>query len=141
MDPISALGVAAAAVQFLDFSLQALHLCRQIRDDAQGATALNAQLGTFAKGIRDTSQTLQSQHVNTTACGRHLTQVARKCIATSEELLTVLGDVQRVGKASFVNDARALFRVMKGRRTIEKLHNALKSHQLDLEVAVTLDLR
>jgi hypothetical protein len=32
MDPISALGIAAATLQFLDFGLQALSLCRQIRD-------------------------------------------------------------------------------------------------------------
>ena len=44
MEAVAAIGVAAAAVQFLDFSTKTLALCKQIRESSTGSTETNAQL-------------------------------------------------------------------------------------------------
>lgn len=44
MEPVSALSVAAATVQFLDFGLKTLKLCKQIRDSDSDAIELHADV-------------------------------------------------------------------------------------------------
>jgi ATP-dependent exoDNAse (exonuclease V) beta subunit len=44
MEALAALSVAAATVQFVDFGLETLKLCRQIRQNEKGATEANAQI-------------------------------------------------------------------------------------------------
>ncbi|GIZ46973.1 hypothetical protein CKM354_001007500 [Cercospora kikuchii] len=141
MDAISALSVATATVQFLDFSLQALALCRQIRDDAQGSTAVNAQLSAYARDVRNAAQELQRTSTNNTPAGRQIVNVARQCIATSEELTNVLLEVQRTGKPSAFNNAKTTFKAMRGRRTNEKLQNALRAQHERLDSAINHDIR
>ncbi|KAI5357818.1 hypothetical protein Slin14017_G118310 [Septoria linicola] len=141
MDAISALGVAAATVQFLDFSFQALHLCRQIRDDVTGATAANAQLDEYARDVPNAAEDLKKASSTKSPTARQIAKVAQQCVITADELLVVLERVRRAGQSSFLNDVKATFRVMKDRRTIEKLQNALKTHQVRLDSAVNHDVR
>ncbi|PPJ50412.1 hypothetical protein CBER1_06992 [Cercospora berteroae] len=140
MDAISALSVAAATVQFLDFSLQALALCRQIRDDAQGSTAANAQLSEYARNVRNAAQELQRTSTNNTPAGRQIVNVARQCIATSDELTHVLLEIQRTGKPTVLSNAKTTLKAMRGRRTIEKLQNALRAQQERLDSAINHDI-
>jgi hypothetical protein len=44
MEALAALSVAAATVQFVDFGLETLKLCRQIRQNEKGATEANARI-------------------------------------------------------------------------------------------------
>ena len=45
-EAVAAIGVAAAAVQFFDFSLKTLTLCKQIHDSEKSATEANQELET-----------------------------------------------------------------------------------------------
>ncbi|RMY97985.1 hypothetical protein D0862_07803 [Hortaea werneckii] len=140
MEALAALGVAAASVQFLDFALQALALCRQIRDDAQGATATNKELESYSRSIKDLSKELKSGQADN-ACGRRIKAVAQACIAKTEELLKLLGKVRRAGSNSRTAAAKTLFRSLKERRTVEKLQNELKAKQALLDSALIQDIQ
>lgn len=140
MEALAALGVAAASVQFLDFALQALSLCRQIRDDAQGATAANKELESYSRSIKDLSKELKSGQADN-ASGRRIKAVAQACTAKTEELLALLDRVRKAGSNSRTAAAKTLFRSLKERREIEKLQNQLKEKQALLDSALIQDIQ
>ncbi|RMZ00438.1 hypothetical protein D0864_03732 [Hortaea werneckii] len=140
MEAVAALGVAAASVQFLDFALQALALCRQIRDDAQGATATNKELESYSQSLEGLSKELKSGQADN-ACGRRIKAVAQACIAKTEELLKLLEKVRKAGSNSRTAAAKTLFRSLKERREIEKLQNELKEKQALLDSALIQDIQ
>ncbi|KAI6886235.1 hypothetical protein KC363_g2281 [Hortaea werneckii] len=140
MEALAALCVAAASVQFLDFALQALTLCRQIRDDAQGATATNKELDSYSRSIKDLSKELKSTQADN-ASGRRIKAVAQTCIAKTEDLLNLLDRVRKAGSNSRTDAAKNLFRSLKGRREIEKLQNELKEKQALLDSALIQDIQ
>ncbi|RMY40985.1 hypothetical protein D0866_00905 [Hortaea werneckii] len=140
MEALAALGVAAASVQFLDFALQALTLCRQIRDDAQGATAPNKELESYSRSIEGLSQELKAGQTDN-ASGRPIKAVGQACIAKTEEILIVLEKVRKAGSNSRTAAAKTLFRSLKERRTIEKLQNELKEKQTLLDSALIHDIQ
>ncbi|RMY43400.1 hypothetical protein D0865_11276 [Hortaea werneckii] len=140
MEALAALGVAAASVQFLDFALQALSLCRQIREDAQGTTATNKELQIYSRSIKDLSKELKSGQADS-ASGRRIKTVAQACIAKTEEILLLLENVRKAGGDSRTAAAKKLFRLLKERRTIEKLQNELKEKQTLLDSALIHDIQ
>ncbi|KAI7481384.1 hypothetical protein KC357_g3797 [Hortaea werneckii] len=140
MEAVAALGVAAASVQFLDFALQALALCRQIRDDAQGATATNKELESYSRSLKDLPKELKSGQADN-ACGRRNKAVAQAFIAKTEELLILLEKVRKAGSNSRTAAAKTLFRSLKERREIEKLQNELKEKQALLDSALIQDIQ
>lgn len=140
MEALAALGVAAASVQFLDFALQALALCRQIRDDAQGATATNKELENYSRSLKGLSQELKSGQADNFS-GRRIKVIAQDCIAKTKELLELLDDVRKAGSKSRAATAKTLFRSLKERRTIEKLQNELKEKQALLDSALIHDIQ
>ncbi|KAI7218812.1 hypothetical protein KC333_g3373 [Hortaea werneckii] len=140
MEALAALGVAAASVQFLDFALQALALCRQIRDDAQGATITNKELEDYSRSIKSLSQELEAGQADN-ASGRRIKAVGQACIAKTEEILILLEKVRKAGSNNRTATAKTLFRSLKERRTIEKLQNELKEKQALLDSALIHDIQ
>ena len=134
MDPISALGAAAAAVQFLDISLKALEVCRQVRDDEKSSTARNKELEDALRSLKGVRKDLESP---TTQTSKNIKDVARKCASTHDELLKLLENVRGAGKQ--LSTMKAAYRVMRERRTIEKLENTLKERQKLLDRALLQD--
>nr|OQO27894.1 hypothetical protein B0A51_05207 [Rachicladosporium sp. CCFEE 5018] len=131
------LGVAAASAQFLQLGVEALRICKEIRDN--GATDGNTQLERYIKESKDIQKILPSTP-SSTAGGRRINEVGIKCSGTGNELLAVLQHVKGAasGKASVF---RVSMRAMRSRKTIEKLANALKDYQRLLDLALSADMR
>ena len=141
-DPLSALAVATATVQFLDFSLKALELCRQIRDDEQGATASNKALEASVKEFNGILKDLQTQTtVNTSQAGRKISKIAADCLALADDLTKLLEEVRGATRKKPLGALNATFKALRGNKKIEKLKNALKERQRTLDTAVTYDIR
>jgi hypothetical protein len=51
MDPLSALSVAAAVVQFVDFGTRVLSDARHIYESSSGQTSMNLELSTVANDL------------------------------------------------------------------------------------------
>lgn len=60
MDPVSALGVAAAAVQFFQFSVEAIKLCKEIRENG-GTTDTNKRLEKSTREVRQAYKDLEAR--------------------------------------------------------------------------------
>ncbi len=141
LDPVTALGVAASAVQFLDLGLQALSLCRQIRDDYEGATAANKELETYSMNLKELSTELTTSTGSTNAAGRRISKIAKDCLSDADSLQAILLEVRRAGNIKFIDTLKTTFRTMKERKTIEKLQNKLKTRRELLDSAIVQDIR
>jgi hypothetical protein len=51
MEAVAAVGVAAAAVRFLHFSVRTLSLCREVRDSSTNSTKANDELAKSVKRL------------------------------------------------------------------------------------------
>jgi hypothetical protein len=142
MDPVTALSVAAAAFQFVSFSLEALELCRQIRDDAEGATAANKALEASIKELNDASEGLKTQvAADTSQTGKRIKKITSDCLALENDLINILEQVRGAARKKPLGALNATFRALKGNKKIEKLKNALKDRLAALESAINHDIR
>ncbi|OQO14234.1 hypothetical protein B0A48_01110 [Cryoendolithus antarcticus] len=136
-EALAVLGAAAASAQFLQYGVEALKLCKEIRDS--GATDANRQLERYIEDLREIRKALQGVSANT-ASSRRIKDLGIRCDNAGDELLAVLQQVRgaSVGRSSTFHE---LMRAMKGKRTIEKLTHRLQDYQTLLDQAMSADLR
>jgi hypothetical protein len=116
---------------FLQFSYSVLTTCREICEDAGSCTKFNKQLEDDCRIAKEYRQALA---LMTSATGRRrrVALMARDCAQDAEELVSLLETVRGAGghvRARNLGKARALFRAMKEKGTIEKLQNRLKDRE------------
>jgi len=140
MDPGTALGVAAAAVQFIDFGLKALALCKQIRDSDTDTTVLHAELQQSIRQLEtiQSGVTLDSFPRDTS---RSIKQCSQDCSSTAKELQDLLSEIREIAQKKRFGAPRAAFRAMKDQKKIEKIQNKLERCQARFQTAVTVDTR
>ncbi|KAK8134547.1 hypothetical protein PG984_006559 [Apiospora sp. TS-2023a] len=114
MDPASAVGVAAAAAQFLGIALKAIRLCYQIRDNADSATDRNKELEEFALELKGSNAKLTSPTAGWVP--HRITDVAKKCDRLTKDVLDLC------------------------KMKIEKLERSLKEEEQTLESLLVKDI-
>ncbi|KAI1363337.1 hypothetical protein F5Y08DRAFT_340732 [Xylaria arbuscula] len=137
MDPVSAVGIAAAAVQFLEASIKAYNTFQEIRHSSERATAGNQQL---EDDIRS-AQTLRTSLVSTRApqgARDPVSKLTERCTSKADELLTLLEYVR--GSGEDISSVRAATRSFRKRRAIEELHLSLKESQDTLNHMISQEL-
>jgi hypothetical protein len=139
LDPLSALNVATAVTQFLNFSANALELCKEIRDDTQGATAANKALEQSMREFNDIAKGIRTA-AGQTSSGRRLSSTAKQCITLSDDLLKMLEEVRQAERQK-PNVSKATFKALRSKRKIEKLQNAVEKQQAILDTALSHDSR
>jgi hypothetical protein len=139
-EAVAALGVAAAAVQFFDFSLKTLSLCKQIRDSEKGVTQVNQELESCMKKLKEIFEEL-NPNVNLTVANRPITKARQDCVAVIGDLEKLLHDVKLKSSDKNFPAVKAAFRVMKGKRRIEVLQNKLSEAQRRFLAAVSMETK
>ncbi|KAM0691223.1 hypothetical protein Q7P36_009994 [Cladosporium allicinum] len=140
MEAVAAIGVAAAAMQFLDFSTKTLALCKQIRDSSTGSTETNAELTKSTKELKEMQKELRQAGNTPSSIYRKLLQAVKDCSLIADELLQLLKDFQELTRKSF-GAVRSAFKVLKDSRKIEKLQKRLADCQEKFMTALTMDMR
>jgi hypothetical protein len=140
MEAVAAIGVAAAAVQFLDFSTKTLVLCKQIRDSSTGSTEVNAELTKSTKEIKEMQKELRQAGNTPSSIYRKLLQAVKDCALVADELLKLLEDFRELARKSF-GAMRSSFNVLKDSRKIEKLQKRLADCREKFMIALTMDMR
>ncbi|KAI0910131.1 hypothetical protein F4823DRAFT_638066 [Ustulina deusta] len=137
MDPVSALGVAAAALQFLDASIKAYNTFQEIRSSAALSTEQNKQLEDNLRSAKSLRASLAST-LPPQGATDPVSRLTEKCASKADELLTLLEYVRGSGKK--IKSARAFTRAVWKRKDIEKLHSSLKEDQHTLNQMVSQKL-
>lgn len=95
MDPVSALGLAAAIVQLLDFAGKVTNGARQIYISGADAPAVDADVGTCALELDALCNRLKTSHlVPQTPDDKALCRLASRCSAISKELSDFLKSIK-----------------------------------------------
>jgi methyl-accepting chemotaxis protein len=126
MEAVAAVGVASAAVQFLDFSVKTLAACKEIRDSSTGSTKANEELNRSVKQLKVMQKTLQQSTHTLSNTYRQLVRAIQDCSRVADELLQLLEYVREVAQKSLGMMRAALRQVREGKR-IEKLQTQLSS--------------
>jgi hypothetical protein len=140
MEAVAAVGVAAAAVQFLDFSTKTLALCKQIRDSSTGSTEANTELTKSTKELKEMQKELRQAGNTPSSIYRRLIQAVKDCSLVADELLELLEDFRVLARKSF-GAMRSAFKVHKDSRKIERLQKRLTDCQAKFMIALTMDVR
>jgi hypothetical protein len=140
MEAAAAIGVAAAAVQFLDFSVKTLALCREIRDSSTGSTKANDELAKSVKRLTAMQKELRQNGSTPSSTYRLLVRNIQDCSILAAELLKLLEDIREVAKKS-LGTMRSALKTMKERKTIEKLQARLTDCQTKYHLALTTEMR
>ncbi|KAI0448246.1 hypothetical protein F5B21DRAFT_498198 [Xylaria acuta] len=136
MDPVSAVGLAAATAQFIGIAIKATVLCLQIRDSVDSATSFNHELEISMREVKDSRKELSSTLAR--KAPRRITDLATKCEQMTNELMKLLEHVRGAGEN--ITTARKVFRALKERKTVEKIHNSLKEKETLLQSLLVQDI-
>jgi hypothetical protein len=140
MEAVAAVGIAAAAAQFLDFSIKTLALCKEIRDSSSGSTKTNDELTKSIKKLTAMQKDLRQSGSTPSSTYRQLIRAVQDCSVVASELLKLLEDIREVAKES-LGTMRSALKAIKERKSIEKLQARLLDCQNRYHIALTTDLR
>jgi hypothetical protein len=136
----AAVGVAAAAVQFFEFSLKTLTLCKQIHDNEKGATEANQELEASIGKLKQIAEDLQL-NVVLPAVDRPITTARHDCVATIGDLEKLLNDVKPRSRKRAFATARSALRAIRSKPKIEALQNQLSEAQRRFLAAASVETR
>jgi hypothetical protein len=127
MDPATAIGVASAAISFLDLTIALCKLVGQVRSSANGATKNNAELETELNAFKKRTEDITSIQI-----GKPLKDAIDESTAVSTESLALLGSIRtaRLDKRFWV--PKAVYLTLKHKDDIAALQRRLERCQLSL---------
>ncbi|KAI1268724.1 hypothetical protein F5Y18DRAFT_422945 [Xylariaceae sp. FL1019] len=127
MDPVTAVGVASAAIQFTDFSIKAFSLYQQIRNSKDAATERDQQLEQQIKEAQMIRKDPRLAMSGAVASPDPIDEATRRCTQTGSQLLQALQYVRGIDED--ITSFRATIRVLKKNKTMSKLHSSLEADE------------
>jgi hypothetical protein len=145
MDPLSALGIAAAAVQFLQFASSLVSKSHQIY--TQGALVDHVECANATRRLSDLVNGVQQSLDDLGTLGdlsegsKALKVICARCVKISEELSCHLNDLQAVGKHKKWESLRQPLRAVCSRDKIDDLARKLASGEKELNLHLMVTIR
>jgi hypothetical protein len=142
MDPFSALGLAAAVVQFVQFGSKLVSESQEIYQSATGSTIEHAELERACQDLSQLSASLATSSAKSTFHSvprsdkeEALRRIAVECQKMADDICIALrkmgmNDAQCTKLRSFRHALRSAW----GRRKVESLEKRLDKHKLNLSV-------
>lgn len=123
MDPASAIGVASAAITFLDFSIDVCKTFSQIVTSDEGITKHNADVAATVKKYKGMAEALKTKgdSATTLQLGAAISSAVEESIGVYTELLALVERLGRAKDAPVIGTFKALYRSMRSRRDVERL--------------------
>jgi hypothetical protein len=123
MDPASAVGVASAAITFLNFSIDVCKTFSQILTSDEGITKHNADVAATVKRYKEMSEALKTKGASATSLqlGPTVSSAVDESIAVSKDLLVVVERLRQAKDAPVIGSLKAVYRSMRSRERMERL--------------------
>lgn len=132
MDPATAIGVASAAISFLDLTIKLCKLAGQLSTSANGATKQNTELENELKAFKKLIE-----DINSIQLGQTLKNAAEESIAASTELLALLERIRTARSDSKFGTFKAVYLIVKHRDDAAALQHRVQRCQASLVQALT----
>lgn len=140
MDPVSAIGVAAGAMQFLDFGLRLLSTSYDIYKSPSGRSAKQVALSTIVDdltGLLDqVKDTSSAGYAYTSPADDKLLKLSKECKTLIAPLQEALGRLQKDGPTKFTFEEPQVVEEKSVRKT---LYAALRLVWKESEIDETID--
>jgi seryl-tRNA synthetase len=144
MDPLSALGLAANIVQFVDFGSKLLSGAYELRNSPNGQLEEHAELETITKSLLTTSDNFKaSVSKRGAAClssnEKGLQTLCEECKNLAEQLLSALSKLK--GNKTKLKSIEQSLKIIWGRERIEVMQKRLDGFRQQLIVTILVALR
>lgn len=147
MDPASAFSVAAAAIQFIDFSTRLISKSREIKNSINGMTVEHAQIRAATDNITDQCKTL-SRHVGRGSSQAQplpgeetLIEIVRQCSKFAEELRIVLNELRMHKPGNKFKSFRQAIKCLWSKDRISDMRSTLNDLRSLLMVSLLIVMR
>jgi hypothetical protein len=146
MDPLTALGVAASIIQFVDFGSSLVSGSVERYRSATGASASNDELESLTEDLRNMSTELEvAPHASHTGqLSKNevtLSKLSSKCHDVADELLAMLDDLRVRGKHKALGSLMQAIRSMGKEKKIRELRKRLQTIQSSLILCLSAIMR
>ena len=144
LDPISVLGVAAAAVQFIDFATKLLAVGKEVRESSQGTTNELIHLDEVFSDLKKISLEL-SKHTTPASSilpePRDLCTLAASCYDECNQFMAAIGKLSNnsTSKRTFKSLRQALS-IVWSKSSIEALEKRLERYQREITLALITNI-
>lgn len=140
MDPASALGVASAAITFIDFGFKLTRGTFEVYKSATGSTESNTNIKAITQDLRNFTADLNNDFVGSTEHEKAIRDIAAKCCTLSDKLLKILQRLT-VSEKSWRKSLKAKFHGMIKQDEIDDLQAELDRYRSHLLMHLDLVLR
>jgi N-terminal domain on NACHT_NTPase and P-loop NTPases len=148
MDPVSALGVAASVVQFIDFTETLFSGTYQIYKSATGQTKFNFDLMTITTSLNTLNKDLRSSLHLATLDGKPLSKVeaeidtiCRGCSKVADQLLLALETLKAQEEHNFWDSFRKALQTVWYKKEVEALVKQLETFRMQISLHINVALR
>lgn len=138
MDPLSALAVAAGAVQFLDFGTRLITGTVERYQSTAGATEHHLEIEALAEQINELAGCLSpspEEHSNpaeASSSDKQLRKIVHECRNVAAQLLQILADLKSKGRKTLVDSLMATAKAIRKDSKVRNLHKKILSCQTQL---------
>ncbi|KAK1754472.1 hypothetical protein QBC47DRAFT_218483 [Echria macrotheca] len=144
MDPLSALAVATAATQFLEFGVNVVSGTWERYRGAASATDNHTDIGSVASTIRDLASNIrQPSHAPLSSNPtinyqqqRQLDKIIKKCQDVADELLALLSELKATGRHKLTESLLITVKAIRKEKKVRQLHQKLVSTQSELALCL-----
>ncbi|KAK4450306.1 hypothetical protein QBC34DRAFT_461750 [Podospora aff. communis PSN243] len=145
MDPLSALAIATAAAQFLEFGNNLITGTFERYQAAAGATENHVNIAAAASRLRELTDNLQLPAQEPPATpdiqvnrqqARQLENIANTCRHAAEQLLVLITELQTTGRHKLLESLVATAKAIRKEKKVQQLHQKLLSAQSELSLCL-----
>ena len=148
MDPVSALGVAASVVQFIDFAEALFSGTYQIYKSATGQTKFNFDLTTITTSLNTLNKDLRSSLHLPTLDGKPLSKIEEEidticgsCSKVADQLLLALETLKAQKEHNFWDSFRKALQTVWYKKEVEALVKQLETFRMQISLHINVALR
>ncbi|KAI0520882.1 hypothetical protein F5B22DRAFT_644623 [Xylaria bambusicola] len=143
MDPVSAIGLAASLLTFIDFSWNLLSGTREVYQSASGTTAENAHINTVLADLMEVCSGLHLDHKERQG-STHLQQLGflgDNCIQLSQKLISLLEELRRKDGNALWQSFKARWKSLRREGEVESLVRQLGFYRSQIILRLNLILK
>ena len=143
LDPFSALSVASAAIQFVQFGCQLVSETQEIYHSASGATKDNITIGEITNDIKELSRNLKKQASvrDPSADDLELGRLVSSCYEEAERLTGLLETLEVPANATKWASFRKAIKNARKQGKVEKIEKRLSKIQRQIDYHLQFNMR
>lgn len=149
MDPLTALGLGANILQFIDFSCSIIGTAREIEDSNCNTTVEFADLETVTQTLIllnsriliSNEDSTHSKNATPSNASINLSAACDDCAQVASELISVLRRLKTVDKSKTWTGLTQAFKTILSRDRIQALRDRLDRHRSVVQLALMVSLR